>query len=290
MRAAGDNALPSDAEAANKFLLRGLKDFHAVDKVILDLGCGNGAVCRLLKKSNLTGHNLILGIDVSFDALALNRASTGAQVVQARLETLPIRDCSIDLLISQFALEYSEAIDTEGLARLLIPGGRCLFVMHQTNSIIHSAFKSNQEAARLFEQTGAFKFFTLRRERLAEQFEKVESLDRGKVTAFIRELDELIDDSLVGQTLSKLLEFLLEILAHPDINPSAQVQFLENYFEEWARFRQRLTSMLDAALDDESFMALQSRFVSYGLRILMAGDLVSESGQVLGYKLAAEKR
>ena len=91
---------------------------------VLDLGCGDGHLLRILAAR---GCNAI-GLDLSAGELA--RAFSGhaiqTDVVQARAQALPFAGGSFDVAVSHLSLMLFVDLDTvvAELARILVPGGR----------------------------------------------------------------------------------------------------------------------------------------------------------------------
>lgn len=105
---------------------------------VLELGCGNGALLR--RASELTdqhGKRLdFIGID-----LANILPSGGTERIQlyggVAMEQLPYADAGFDLVISQYAIEYSDwQRSLAEMTRILRPGGKFSLLMHSCVSRI----------------------------------------------------------------------------------------------------------------------------------------------------------
>jgi SAM-dependent methyltransferase len=108
---------------------------------LLDLATGNGAVPRLLLDLRPTLDCQVIGVDVAAPAAdwhaklppsALTRLSLRGGIA---VESLPFDDASIDLVTSQYGIEYGDvdAALREAL-RVCAPAGRLAFVMHNAAS------------------------------------------------------------------------------------------------------------------------------------------------------------
>lgn len=88
--------------------------------LVLDLACGTGDLCRELEAAGYRA----LGLDYS--AGMLERAHTGAPLVQADALDIPLRDALVDGVVSGFALRNVTDLGTvfAEAARCLRPGGR----------------------------------------------------------------------------------------------------------------------------------------------------------------------
>lgn len=70
---------------------------------LLDLGCGDGAACRLLSDFKVTG------LDVSHEMLKIARARTPhATFVEGSLDALPFSDGAFDVILAVNSLEWTD--------------------------------------------------------------------------------------------------------------------------------------------------------------------------------------
>ena len=77
---------------------------------------------------------LIIGLDLDWKSL---KRLSPAPCAQANLETIPIQDNSLDLLVSEFVFEHFEnpLLVLRECARILKPGGEIVFLTINRNSI-----------------------------------------------------------------------------------------------------------------------------------------------------------
>jgi malonyl-CoA O-methyltransferase len=90
--------------------------------LILDAGCGTGALSRTLKR------HTIIALDNAY-RMCVQAGSSGARTVNADMGTLPFADHSFDVVLSSLALQWSydwHATVTEWL-RVLKPSGTLAF-------------------------------------------------------------------------------------------------------------------------------------------------------------------
>jgi SAM-dependent methyltransferase len=98
--------------------------------VVLDLGSGAGA--EVLRAARLAAPGMAIGVDMTAEMLALaarNRRTDGvakAHFVGGEIESLPLRDGSVDVVVSNCVLNLSpeKAAVFAEVARVLRPGGR----------------------------------------------------------------------------------------------------------------------------------------------------------------------
>jgi ubiquinone/menaquinone biosynthesis C-methylase UbiE len=124
---------------------------------VVDLACGNGAltwICdELLNDGEL--QTPVTGVDFSairpFKALKKNSEHFPAVrfIGNTLIESLPFEDNSIDLIVSQYGVEYSDLEKTiPELGRVLSPKGKIAFIMHDKESVILSGALSGMEGYR----------------------------------------------------------------------------------------------------------------------------------------------
>lgn len=71
---------------------------------ILDVGCGNGAILNRLSKYDKNKYKLLMGIDISKEALQYVKT----QKVRGDISKLPFKNSSFDLIICTEVIEHSE--------------------------------------------------------------------------------------------------------------------------------------------------------------------------------------
>jgi SAM-dependent methyltransferase len=97
---------------------------------LLDIGCGYG---RISKEIRLSRPDIeLIGIDFSLTYCRLYTQSTGAAIVCADLNVLPVRDSVADAILCVTSMMYIHIADREkvmsSLFRLLRPEGLALFI------------------------------------------------------------------------------------------------------------------------------------------------------------------
>lgn len=105
---------------------------------IVDLGCGNGNLLIQLQQA-LTQQGRSVHC-VGFDVADIQIGGDAPSVFlhgRTAMEKLPLRDATADLVVSQFAIEYSDwPVSAAEALRVLRPGGRFRFLVHTQSSAI----------------------------------------------------------------------------------------------------------------------------------------------------------
>ncbi|MBK6510180.1 MAG: malonyl-ACP O-methyltransferase BioC [Haliea sp.] len=110
-------------------LLAHLDELAAAPRSILDLGCGTGYFCPALRARYPEARYLGLDIASGMVDFARSRCPSDCDWLVADAESLPLASDSIDLVFSSLAVQWCarpEHLFAE-LARVLRPGGRCVF-------------------------------------------------------------------------------------------------------------------------------------------------------------------
>jgi len=94
-------------------------------KKALDVGCGEGRFCRMLKQSGVE----VTGVDPTSKLIAAARTrDDGGTYIEAPAEQLPLPDESVDLVVSYLSLIDISDVQAgiREMARVLKPGGTLL--------------------------------------------------------------------------------------------------------------------------------------------------------------------
>ncbi len=99
---------------------------------VLDVGCGDGQISRLVK--GLDESATVVGIDPTWNQVSVAAQRGGATgFVRAFADELPFPDASFDAVVACLVFEHIDEVDQAiaEVARVLEPGGRfCFFLNH----------------------------------------------------------------------------------------------------------------------------------------------------------------
>ena len=271
---------------------------------ILDVASGNGAVAAIAAKvSNEDGS--------SFHIVAADKAVLSPQVQKGSplqeiefvsgmpLEKLHFPGQSFDLVCSQFGIEYANMDKAlEAVAGVLKSGGNLVIVAHHFDSTI---CKNSREEMRQY------------REMLRQQplFEKLRTL--VKAMGEIRSRSDLqrlaanprsekarqAFNRLVGKLMHKFPEGAVVADALVQINPlfkeravapvSAKLAYIEAIEQSFRLGQQRLTDLLNAALDRKRLDKLLASAESHGLQRVSTGNMEDEKAGLLAWVIKLER-
>lgn len=146
----GQSRCLSDAPDINAILAGHWSSFAlslARGSRVLDLGCGAGAVGRLLLSARSDMH--VTGIDFARIPFAID--GHVELLSETAMESLPFADGTFGAATSQFGFEYSRMDETvREMARVLRPGAKFSFVVHHAGSSIIAASRAQLDALHAF--------------------------------------------------------------------------------------------------------------------------------------------
>jgi SAM-dependent methyltransferase len=117
-------------------------------KVVLDMGCGEGRFCRMLRERGAAA----VGLDPTpFLIETAHRRDPSGHYLRASGECLPLRDASFDLVVSYLTLvdipDYRSAI--REMARVTKPGGKLLIANLNNFASTSTGWYRNEEGEKL---------------------------------------------------------------------------------------------------------------------------------------------
>ncbi|WP_298443971.1 class I SAM-dependent methyltransferase [uncultured Ferrimonas sp.] len=118
--------------------------------VTLEIGCGDGYLADL-NAPLLPASSQLLCLDISTAAAQwVEQKHPRLAAVAANANALPLADHSVDIVISQFGIEYAGAAAFAEVGRVLKPKGKLLLFCHQQGSSIFQECHGNRQTLQAF--------------------------------------------------------------------------------------------------------------------------------------------
>lgn len=98
-------------------------------KAILDVGCGDGQIARMMAAVGAT----VVGVDPTWNQIRVaDERGGGPSYLKAGADELPFTDASFDAVVACLVFEHIDAVDAAiaEVARVLRPGGRFSFFLN----------------------------------------------------------------------------------------------------------------------------------------------------------------
>ena len=127
-------------------------EFQRDDFLAVELACGSGSVSKHLKNKGQFTKATKIGFDASTSAL--KKLQLGELPVSGNLERLPFARDSVDLLTSQFGIEYAGISSIEAALDCVASSGYFIFVMHIADGSIFDECGKNLAAVDDFSNSG----------------------------------------------------------------------------------------------------------------------------------------
>jgi SAM-dependent methyltransferase len=118
----------ADPEYVEQILPMAREELAGFDRV-LDVGCGDGQISRLLASGGAT----VVGIDPTWNQIRIaHERGGGAAFVRAGAAELPVADASFDAAVACLVFEHIDDVDgaIAEVARVVRPGGRFSFFLN----------------------------------------------------------------------------------------------------------------------------------------------------------------
>lgn len=279
---------------------------------VVDIATGNGAVALLAVDSAMAGGR---GFEIhGTDLAAIDPANrVGDDDLRERLarirfhprtpaEALPFDDATVDLVCSQFGLEYSDTSRSiPEIARILRAGGRAALILHHRDSAVVGAAREEAQGldyvldeARVYLKTRNF----LRA--LADTRAPRRTSDGTlppKVAKKRRAVDQAIESVQAearGKSNPRILlgplNYVQEVLAMTrEIRASEALGWLEEARRRVVAMRQRLADMQAAACTEGDIAAIAEQLDAAGFEAIQTAVFDDENGAVTGWRADATR-
>ena len=259
-------------------LLAGLS-FEEPDLIAVELASGSGSVSKYLMKHPLLESATKVALDASLSALMQTQFDECP--VAGNLDRLPFADRSIQLLTSQFGVEYAGLASIESALECVAPNGYFIFVMHIKDGAISAECGSNLMAIERFLETG---FIEAARTLLgslwgnAPEVEQLDNVKRFKRAVRATEATLLqLPDGQGRDTSLQTYNAIADIVEEPrSFDPSVAGKWFLEAESELLSYCSRMRQMRSVALSRQGFSSLVDKAIAKGFHISEQGVLKNE--------------
>ncbi len=268
---------------------------------LLDIACGNGAVPRFALSSSrqLDAAASIYGLDDSLAAVKeMVRRDSTLNGIAAPVSQMPFSDDTFDIVTSQFGIEYAGKDGFPEAIRVLRPGGSFSAVLHLENGAIYRECQINLQAIESFRHSSLLEHF-------ASLFQvvvvdaaittksQVQSCDRqfAAAVAATEQVFASRGKAVASGTLFKIYEDIGHMYSRlRSYRPSELLEWVEVMQSELQTYAGRMSSMLDAALDDAALGDLLNDLRQLGMSVTSESTLeFGPQAQPSAWVVQAEK-
>lgn len=265
--------------------------FESVDNgaILLDLACGNASIASAHQAVMLERDIKYIGVDVAEISTPQSLSDLSVTLhPETEIEALPLKDECVDLVISQFGLEYSDwRTSLKQVSRVLKTGGEFRFLVHLENSAIAENVSNRLKANKYIQELGILPktaefvraMFNSEESGQLSQQVHLKSLN-DEVATLSKKLTDKIEESQGSQELASMLEALNDLFVkRMDNGLDVSLKRLTTLQMLNDASVARLDSMLSAMLSEELLKDMRDVMVSEGL------TLHSKTVKIGDYKL-----
>ena len=268
---------------------RFFQQFQSGQKVILDVGTGNGALIDLALSEGLCVDNMLIGVDYAKLSVPQHLQVNNVRFLQStNVEQLPLEDESIDVVISQYGIEYSNLDKSlTEVFRILKQGGCFRFVVHASNSVIVQPNKRILEAiVALRAEQGGLKL-------LKDLLHMMRKFGRGAMQTEaaryvlnqeLGRLNQQNRNGLIGTNFPILLKSVL----NPALKEKDRKTMLKQFEHEMVGQQQRLMELTAAAKSNEELDSVIDNLATLGFDDIDKQP-VNDNGDLIGILLSGTK-
>lgn len=266
---------------------------------VVDVASGNGALVR--RAQAVFGNGILFAcVDISSAAAgALEKRFSGVQGVVADARRMPFVSNSFDAVVSQFGIEYAGLDAVVEAARLLVPGGEMVLLLHYRGGGIHRQCAAALDAVGAIQDAGfiprsikAFEhgFATIRGgDRAAYEAAAKDMVPAVRTTeSVIRRYGRQVAEGTVFR-LYRDVKAMHARMQHYD--PVEVLGWLRGMQDEMTAYAGRMRSMCEAAIDAARFEGICEALLGRGFELQRREALVdSEHEMPLAWSLIARRK
>lgn len=250
---------------------------------IIDIASGNGAVLESILDAYSKQDIKLTSLDISAAAIEnISQRFPSVNGLVADAAEVPLESGSLDIVTSQFGVEYAGQEAILEAARLVADGGQLALLLHADSGSIHEECLQSLDAA---ERTQACHFIPVAMNMFDAGFKAVRGADRTAYDAAAKELAPAIAElesimkqyglHVAGDTVSRLYNDVGQI--HQRIQhyePDDVLGWLKKMEAEVNAYAERMASMSRAAIDNDDFTQVKTSLSDCGFSIQRAEALL----------------
>ncbi|WGL16355.1 class I SAM-dependent methyltransferase [Microbulbifer bruguierae] len=282
----------------NFFVLAGKKLVDPASPLrVLDVASGGGAILKYAVDGLTPEYVSPFCMDISASAVkGVCERAIGTQGIVADAATWPLIPECMDVIVSQFGVEYAGLAAVSDMGLSVRPGGHLAMLLHYHDGAIHRECTANLQGIVGLERC---RFIELSLAMFRDAFEVLrggprepyEASSKALIPAF-RKLEDLMANLGMSVANGLLLQVYKDVdhihTNLPKFDRDEVLAWLQSLHRELAEFAGRMGSMCDAAADRGAFEQLLKQIRENGFEILEAGALVSDQHDwPLAWKLVA---
>lgn len=265
----------------------------------VDIAGGNGAVVERAKKTFVSAQAEFTCVDISASAVKiLQQRFPDVTGVVADARAIPLQSESFDIVTSQFGIEYAGLDAVPEMLRLVADGGTVALLLHHREGGIYRQSFASFEALEKLQQSH---FIELSIATFETGFSACRGGDRKpyesaakKLVPAIRAVEAIMahyGPNVADGTIRALYRDVGTIHGRlPKYDPAEVLGWLNRMRDEVSAYAGRMSSMCDAAIDEQAFLGLFGHIREAGFDIERNDALVlPERGVPLAWALIAKR-
>jgi len=268
---------------------------------VLELCCGNAALLPGLIHVGIEAS--YIGIDIADVTIPediaerLKESSVTAKLItRTGLESLPADIEDIDLAVSVFGIEYSH-LDRSlpEVYRALTENGRLEAILHHTNSIVCGMSKRALSEFCQEDFEAICEHLLVISRALDTALRPSDLASNKKAEKSRKQINAICDKYMRDTDLKTGNAFMFEQITHAlkffkltNGSCGQRKIFLKNFRDETLASKSRHQQMVSVAMDASQIEKLQRKLIELGFT-QATFDTVLQSGEVLGWKISAQK-
>lgn len=256
---------------------------------LVDVGTGNGALIDTAVYQS--GRNDISYIGVDYAALNVGPNLKKTNIVfyeKTDAAALPFDDASINVLVSQFGIEYSDlARAIPECIRVLKPEGILRFVMHSENSSIVKPNLQILSALTLLKGDSGPLFYLRQLINALAKYGMQSAQAESARNALNSSLDISVKQNKAGLYGTRFPEFLSAVMK-PSLSFKDRKSMLKAFESEMKGQVVRLNDLVSAARSDNDIAQLNDELTALGMESVASEDIYQD-GKLIGTLVNAVK-